>query len=181
VTLVTGHLAEQVERFAGDGSAWGMPLTTVRQARPDGSADAVATAGEAAPYLVLGADTVFSPGEIGRFAATFSSSGAGGALAVRRRRPDEPRRNGVELESGLVRRLRAAESPLAGAPLWAVGPVIAALADALPGEPPYELASAFQQAIDAGEGVAGIEIGPTRGLTGPGDLLLENFPYLQAL
>jgi dTDP-glucose pyrophosphorylase len=181
VTLVTGHLAEQVERFAGDGSAWGMPLMTVRQAGPDGSADAVATAAAAAPYLVLGADTVFSPGELGRFEAAFSSSGAGGALAVRRRRPEEPRRNGVEVEAGLVRSLRATESPLAGAPLWAVGPAVAPFAKTLSGDPPYELASAFQRAIDAGERVAGIEIGPTRDLTGPADLLLENFPYLQAL
>jgi NDP-sugar pyrophosphorylase family protein len=180
VTLVTGHLAEQVERFAGDGSAWGIPLQTVRQRRPDGSADAVATAAATAPYLVLGADTVFAPGEVGRFAAAFSSSGAAGALAVRRRRPDEPRRNGVEVESGLVRTLRAAESPLAGAPLWAVGPAVAALVASLPGEAPFELATAFQQAIDAGERVAGIEIGPTRDLTEPADLLLENFPYLQA-
>ena len=181
VTLVTGHLAEQVESFAGDGSAWGMPLTTVRQPRPDGSADAVATAAATAPYLVLGADTVFSPGEIARFAAEFRSSGAGGALAVRRRRADEPWRNGVEVENGLVRTLRAAASPLAGAPLWAVGPEIATRVAARPGQPPYELATAFQQAIDAGERVAGLEIGPTRDLTAPADLLRENFPYLQGL
>jgi hypothetical protein len=46
---------------------------------------------------------------------------------------------------------------------------------------PFELASAFQGAIDAGERVAGIQIGPTRDLTTPEDLLLENFPYLKAL
>lgn len=181
VTLVTGHLAEQVEAFVGDGSAWGLSLTTARQARPDGSADAVVTAGATPPYLVLGADTVFAPGELARFAAAFAQSGAAGALAVRRKGKEEPGRNGVAVEDGLVRALRAAESPFAGAPLWAVGPAVAAIVETLPGSVPYELATAFQQAIDAGERVAGIEIGPTRDLTAPTDLLLENFPYLGAL
>jgi NDP-sugar pyrophosphorylase family protein len=181
VTLVTGHLGEQVEAFAGDGSAWGLSLATVRQARPDGSADAVVTARATPPYLVVGADTVFALGELGRFDAAFASSGAAGALAVRRRGADEPRSGGVDVEGGRIRTLRAPEGAFVGAPLWAVGPPVAPFVDALPGAPPYELATAFQQAIDAGEHVAGIEIGPTRDLTAPADLLRENFPYLQAL
>ncbi len=67
------------------------------------------------------------------------------------------------------------------APLWAVGPGIARRIASLPGSAPFELAVAFQQAIDAGERVAGIEIGPTRDLTTPEDLLMENFTYLRAL
>ena len=47
VTVVTGHLAEQVERLVGDGSAFGVAVSFVRQPRPDGSADAVAVAHEA--------------------------------------------------------------------------------------------------------------------------------------
>jgi hypothetical protein len=47
----------------------------------------------------------------------------------------------------------------------------------LPG-PPYELASAAQRAVDAGVEIAGIEIGSTRDLTHPIDLVQENFPYL---
>ena len=35
--------------------------------------------------------------------------------------------------------------------------------------------------IDAGEFVHGIEIGPTRDLTRPLDLVVENFPYLLCL
>ena len=38
-----------------------------------------------------------------------------------------------------------------------------------------------QREIDAGERVASIEIGATRDLTSPVDLLLENFPYLRDL
>ena len=181
VTLVTGHLAEQVEAFVGDGSGWNLSVTTVRQARPDGSADAVVTATATAPYLVLGADTVFASGELARFAAAFEGSGNAGALAVQRRDDDEPARNGVGVDAGLLRSLQVPGSHLVGAPLWAVGPAVAAIVETLPGAAPYELATAFQQAIDAGERVAAIEIAPTRDLTSPADLLRENFPYLAGL
>jgi len=181
VTLVTGYLAEQVERFAGDGSAFGLSLATVRQAGPNGSADAVSVARATPPYLVLGADTVFAAGEVERFLRAFDSSGAAGAVAVRRCEPGDPGRNGVAVGDGLVERMQAPASPFAGAPLWAVGPAVAAIVETLPGQPPYELGTAFQQAIDAGERVAAVEIGPTRDLTAPTDLLLENFPYLSGL
>ena len=49
--------------------------------------------------------------------------------------------------------------------------------DGLPG-PPFELSGAIQRAIDAGVRIAGIEIGPTRDLTHPVDLVKENFSYL---
>jgi hypothetical protein len=72
-------------------------------------------------------------------------------------------------------------NPLAGAPLWRLGEDFdPALLDSL-GGPPYELAEAFQRLIDAGETVRGIEIGPTRDLTYPLDLMKENFLYLTGL
>ena len=40
VWLVTGHLAEQVEALAGDGSAFGVEVRCVRQPEVLGSADA---------------------------------------------------------------------------------------------------------------------------------------------
>lgn len=40
---------------------------------------------------------------------------------------------------------------------------------------------AFQAAIDAGEQIAAVEIGPTRDLTAPLDVLEENFSYLSSL
>jgi NDP-sugar pyrophosphorylase family protein len=36
VTVVTGYLAEQVERLLGDGSGFGLELRFARQPRPDG-------------------------------------------------------------------------------------------------------------------------------------------------
>jgi N-acetyl-alpha-D-muramate 1-phosphate uridylyltransferase len=181
VTVVVGHLAEQVERFAGDGSAFGVSVRYARQAEPNGSADAVVAARALAPYLVLGADTVFARGDVARFMAEFHmADDLAGALAVRRRRPqDGPA--GVRVHAGAVARVLDAGTEVVAAPLWAVGPALAERIESLPGRAPFELASAFQGAIDAGERVAGIEIGPTRDLTTPEDLLLENFPYLKAL
>jgi hypothetical protein len=49
--------------------------------------------------------------------------------------------------------------------------------DGLPG-PPFELSGAIQRGIDAGLGIAGIELGPTRDLTHAVDLVKENFRYL---
>jgi NDP-sugar pyrophosphorylase family protein len=173
VTVVTGHLAEQVERLAGDGRGFGLELAYARQGTPDGSAHAVVAAAPEPPYLVLGADTVFAPGEVARFAGGFAASGAAGAVAVERR-PGT-----VELEDGRV--VRVLGEGLLAAPLWAVGTGVASYVEQLPGRPPHELAAAFQLAIDAGEHVTGVEIAPTRGLTTPFDLLEQNFAYLGGL
>lgn len=172
-TVVTGHLAEQVERFVGDGSGFGLEVASARQSSPDGSAHAVVAAGATAPYLVLGADTVFTPGDIGRFIDAYTASGAAGALAV------QSRPGSVELADGLVRRVLG--DGVLAMPLWAAGPAVASRIDALPGAPPFELSTAFQQAIDAGEQILGVEVGPTRGLTTPFDLVEQNFAYLRSL
>ena len=183
-TVVTGHLAEQVERVVGDGRAFGLRVELVRQPRPDGSADAVARAleaGAALPCLVTAADTVFSPGDVARFAETFAETGADGALAVRRDpSPSPPHRYAVGIEDGRVTRLHDDDpsNVLAAAPLWGLGeaPARHLRIDT----PPYELAASYQQAIDDGAVVAAVEIGPTRDLTFPLDLVQENFPYLNA-
>jgi NDP-sugar pyrophosphorylase family protein len=183
VWLVTGYLAEQVEGLAKDGSAFGLEVTFVRQPGVLGSADAVRRAldgGAATPVIVSAADTVYRRGDIGRFAAEFGSSGAAGAVAVRTDPPPGPgrsavRRNGARIE---VIRDEDPENPWSAAPLWAVGPAVAerlCLDD-----PPYELEHAFQTAIDAGETVIAVEIGKTRDLTYPVDLVEQNFPYLRA-
>ena len=51
-----------------------------------------------------------------------------------------------------------------------------------PFKAPFEVAAAFQRAIDAGATVlSAIQTGPTRDLTNPLDLVEENFPYLRGL
>ena len=178
VTVVTGHLAEQVERLVGDGSGFGLELRYARQPRPDGSADAVSrglAAGAVPPLVVTTADTVFRCGDLADFAAAFAAAGAHGAVAARRR----PAGAAVEVEGGLVRRIGGdAAGPFAHAGVWGLGPALVPYLEGLAG-PPFELAEAYGGAIAAGLEISAVEVGPTRDLTDPLDLVDENFPYLK--
>ena len=77
-----GHLAEQVEELV-TGCEPGLEIHFVRQPEPLGSADAVSRArspaGALPPCLVSAADTVYSPGDVARLAAS-----AQAAIAWRR-------------------------------------------------------------------------------------------------
>jgi NDP-sugar pyrophosphorylase family protein len=166
VTVVTGHFAEQVEELLS-----GLDARFVRQPSPDGSADAVRRAldgGAGLPALVAAADTVFGAGDLARVAAVGSA-----AVAYR----EDPSKSRIAIESGLVTEVVAEDSslPFSSAPVWLLTEEIDL--DGLPG-PPFELSTAFQRAIDAGRPVAAVEIGRTRDLTHPADLVRENFPYL---
>ena len=167
--VVTGHLAEQVEELV-TGSEPGLEIQFVRQPEPLGSADAVSRALEAGaepPCLVSAADTVYAPGDVAKLAAS-----AQAAIAWRWSPPGAP----LELEDGRVRRVPGSGDHFA-APLWVLTSEVAERLVGLPG-PPFELATAFQRAIDAGTTVVGVEIGPTRDLTEPADLVRHNFLYL---
>jgi NDP-sugar pyrophosphorylase family protein len=185
VAVVTGHLAEQVEELVGDGSGFGLDLRTVRQPAVLGSGDAVQralAAGIELPCLVLAADTVFTHGDVEAFADAFAHSGAAGAMSGRRDPPAEaPHRAALKVVDGLVVK-PIDDDPanrLGSAPLWALGPELRPFLDALTG-PPFELGVAFERAIAAGLPIAGFEIGKTRDLTYPVDLVKENFPYLES-
>jgi glucose-1-phosphate thymidylyltransferase len=183
VWIVIGHLAEQVELVSGDGSAFGIEIRFVRQPAALGSADAVrraVEAGAAPPFVVSAADTVYTRGDVGRFAGAFAGSGAAGAVAVRLEPAPGPDRHAVKRRNDRVERLRDDDptNPWSAAPLWGVQ---APVADRLClDHPPHELENAFQATIDAGEAVLAVEIGKTRDLTYPLDLVRENFPYLQS-
>lgn len=179
--IVTGHLAEQVEAVVGDGSGFGLQAAFTRQPGVLGSADTVQrgiAAGAEAPFLVAAADTVFQPGDVQRFVA--SARGAAGALAYRfDPPPDPPHRFAMRVVDGKVVKVldRDPASKASGAPLWAFGPELLPYLDGL-GGPPYELSQAFDRAIVDGVEIAGVEVGKTRDLTHPADLVKENFPYL---
>jgi N-acetyl-alpha-D-muramate 1-phosphate uridylyltransferase len=178
IWVVSGHLGAQVEALVGDGSAWKLEARVVRQPEPLGSADAVRRAldaGAEPPLLVTAADTLFSPGDLGRTVA-FQDGEAAGALGVRY--STEPGRTPVRVEAGRIVALgEGDEQGLTGAPLWLLGPALAAALPALPG-PPFELGRAFRDAIAAGKTILAVELGPTRDLTRPEDVVRENFPYL---
>ena len=175
--VVVGHLAEQVEKLL-EPLPYAIRIAIQPQAL--GSADAVRRAGVEAPFLVTAADTVYSRGDSGRFWRRYEESGASGAISMRRQ-PGRPVGTRIRAEHGRVVRVVDATdgSGFTAAPLMAVGPTVAErIAGELPG-PPYELAQAFQGAVDSGERIEAIEIGQTRDLTDPLDLVEENFPYLR--
>jgi UDP-N-acetylglucosamine diphosphorylase / glucose-1-phosphate thymidylyltransferase / UDP-N-acetylgalactosamine diphosphorylase / glucosamine-1-phosphate N-acetyltransferase / galactosamine-1-phosphate N-acetyltransferase len=174
ITVVVGHLREQVEQLVAP-----LPydLRFVVQPGPLGSADAVERAHAAPPYVVSAADTRFAEGALARFVA--EAGGGDGAVGVRvqQGRPDHTR---IHVEDGRVLRVRATDAPgeWTAAPIWHVGERVDEHLRPLPGKPPYELGDVFQLAIDAGIEVSAIQVGRTRDLTSPVDLVRENFPYL---
>lgn len=88
-------------------------------------------------------------------------------------------------EPGAIARVAAHDGPAvawagaARAPLWRVDESVHRFLDPLPGSPPYELQDVFRLAEDAGAQVSAIQVGRTRDLTSPVDLVRENFPYLR--
>ena len=179
-TVVTGHLAEQVEALVEEGSPFRLGVSTVRQPEALGSADAVVRAldaGAVPPLLVTAADTAFLRGDVGRVVATWSGTSAAGALGVRTggREEETP----VRVENGLVAELGGASRDHAAAPLWILGEELAEALRRVPG-PPFEIAHAVQEAIAAGKRVVALEMGPMRDLTRPTDVVRHNFPYLSS-
>jgi len=186
VWIVVHHRGDQIRALLGDGSGFGLELRYAEQPVLDGSGGAVRAAlaaGASPPFLIAGADTLFVPGDVSRFAQEVESRSAAGAIAVRRDPPpDPPHRWATRVEGGRVTRLLDDDraNPLSGAPLWLLTPATAPYLEGLAG-PPYELAELFQRALEDGLEIAGVEIGPTRDLTYPLDLVQENFTYLGSL
>jgi hypothetical protein len=98
----------------------------------------------------VAADNVFGEGDLARFA--HAGAGLDGAIAV-----------------------HGDERP----PLWLIGERVHRFLDPLPGKAPYELQDVFRNATDAGAQVSAIQVGRTRDLTEPADLVRQNFPYLR--
>lgn len=176
VTVVTGYLADQVESLLGDGAAFGLGIRYARQPQPLGSADAVRCALEAGarpPLLVLATDTVFASGDLSRVVQLSESTTA--ALGVR---PSaETGKTPVTVLNGLVTAIGEGEGEVRAAPLWVLDEEIVASLPYLSG-PPFELADAVRKAISAGKEILAVELGPTRDLTRPEDVMTHNFPYL---
>jgi NDP-sugar pyrophosphorylase family protein len=176
--VVTGHLAEKVEALVGDGSSYGLEIAFARQPEPLGSADALRKAlevGARAPLLVVAADTVFQPGSAGRAANAWEESGVPGGLAVRHSDDDE--QTAVAVENGRVVGIGGVGSGLRAAPLWFFSAELIPYVERTAG-PPFELAAAVQEAMAEGIEIVALDVGPTRDLPRPADVVVENFPYL---
>ena len=148
----------------------------MRQPKALGAADAVRRADLEPPYLAVGADTLFTPGDVEAFVARAPEYD--GAVAVRPR-ADSPLRDRVKVEEDLVTVFghEDPEDTLTGAPLWFVGAAAHVHLETLSG-PPFELRDALRRVHEEGGRIGGIRIGATRDLTYPVDLVRENFSYL---
>ena len=171
VTVVTGHLAEQVEALLGDGSALrrrasptcASPGRRIRRRRSPRARGRRRRAGprrgrrprrsRREPWRSSCANGAAPPARSRRAAARTPRRRP--ARAARSREPDE----------------------LTSVPLWGIGAEVVRFLDDLPG-PPYELADAFGRALDGGLEVRGVVVPGTRDLTHPVDLIRQNFPYL---
>ncbi len=178
VTVVCGHLAEQVEGLVGDGTAFGLRARFVRQPEPLGSADAVLRAlasGATPPLLVTGADTVFRSGDLGRAVESWRGSSAAGALGVRRGGSEE--QTPVHREGEKVIEVGGEDRDHTAAPLWILGEELVTSLREVPG-PPFEIVHAVRAAIAAGREILALPLGPTRDLTRLADVVRQNFAYL---
>jgi N-acetyl-alpha-D-muramate 1-phosphate uridylyltransferase len=178
-TIVVGYLGEQVQALIGDGSGFGLSIHYAEQPEALGSADAVGralAAGAEPPLLVTAADTVYRPGDVGLAARAWAESGTSGGVGVRvDSRPD---RTPVRAAGGRLLAFGEDDgSGLSGAPLWFLDEGMAAALGSLPG-PPFALGDALTNALSEGREIAALELGPTRDLTRPTDVILGNFPYL---
>lgn len=178
VTVVTGHLAKQVERLVGDGTAFGLRARFVRQREPLGSADAVLRAlegGATPPLLITGADTVFSSGDLARAVEAWQGTSAAGALGVRQGGREE--QTPVLVEGTTVVQIGGQNHAHTAAPLWILGEELVAALREVPG-PPFEIANAVGEAIARDREILALPLGPTRDLTRPTDVVRQNFAYL---
>ncbi len=113
VTVVTGHLAEQIEAALGDGSRWGVALRCVRQERLDGTARAAALARpflRDSPLFVGWGDIVVEGANYARVIEGACETGA--AIAVNE--IDDPWAGAAVYVDGAMRVLRMVEKPPKG-------------------------------------------------------------------
>jgi glucose-1-phosphate thymidylyltransferase len=185
VCVVVGENEPEIKAALGDGSAFGIRLSYVRQTEPKGLAHAVGFAKE----FVDGDDFVLYLGDaiygqpLDRFVKRFKESRCANLNLVKA--VEDPRRFGVANVEGerivkLVEKPQHPESNLAMAAMYVFGPQIWSV---LPGLEPsargeYEITDAIQALVDKGELVlAGVYDGAWFD-TGTLDSFLETTKFL---
>ncbi|HMS55888.1 MAG TPA: sugar phosphate nucleotidyltransferase [Fimbriimonadaceae bacterium] len=185
ICIVVGEMEQAMRDALGDGSAFGVQLSYVRQTEPKGLAHAVGFAEEFVggdDFVLYLGDAIYSDG-FEKFAARFKESGCANLNIVKP--VDDPSRFGVANTDGerivkLVEKPKEPESNLAMAGMYFFGPQIwEVLPDLQPsGRGEYEITDAIQMMIDQGETVlAGVYEG-TWFDTGTLDSFLETSRFL---
>lgn len=185
IALVVGENEPEMRAALGDGSAFGISLSYVRQVEPKGLAHALSfaeefVAGDA--FVMYLGDAIYSEG-FSDHARRFVDSGCANLNIVKP--VEDPSRFGVANVDGerivkLVEKPKEPESNLAMAGLYFFGPQIW---EVLPGLPPsargeYEITDAIQRLIDRGDLVLAGVYGGTWFDTGTLDSFLETSAFL---
>jgi glucose-1-phosphate thymidylyltransferase len=160
VCIVVGENEPQMRGTLGDGSAYGLNLTYVRQDSPQGLAHAVGFAKDFVagdPFVLYLGDAIYSEG-FKAYAEQFAASGAANLNIVQT--VEDPRRYGVANLDGdkivkLVEKPPVPESNWAMAGMYFFGPqlweILPDLQPSARGE--YEITDAIQMLIDRGHTV----------------------------
>lgn len=193
ISIVIGHLGEQIIDFLGDGSKYGVRLAYQEQRRKDGTAQALQLAADLVDrdVLVTAGDTAFSAEHLRTVIGYFYEQDCDLTLSLKRLdREKILAASTVKLEadntiSAIVEKPAPNQilSAIAAAPIYVAK---RAIFDYLPrvkrserGE--YEIASAIQLMIDDGLRVKGIFGGVAPDLTNLVDLLKLNFEYISRI
>ena len=174
VTVVIGHLGDQVERLIGDGQR----LRARGPLRPTGLARWLGRRRARAPRRwrrpSLSRRQGFMPGDIGRFAAAFAAAAPGERSRSRTGRA--PSRSATGSSSAC-----SEKGSRRGAALGC-RPALAGHVEARPGEPPYELALRVSACDRRGRACSGDRDRPDARPDGRRSTWCEeNFPYLRDL
>ena len=97
VCLVTHHLSEQIEAFAGDGSAWNLAVVACRQDPLAGTADALQTAVTAhpalfsgeQPFILTATDYILSGDYLANLTAAHVTGGSDMTISLKELPPDK--------------------------------------------------------------------------------------------
>ncbi|MBU2560453.1 NTP transferase domain-containing protein [archaeon] len=160
ITLLVGHLEEQIKEYFGDGSNFGVKIDYITQKERLGTAHAVGQADFKEDFLVLNGDALVSKEAIKDVVNAHS-----GAATLALRKVENPQDYGVvELHDGKVTKIiekpKRAESDLANIGVYAYSP---AIFDAIKKtekskREEYEITSSIELLIKEGEAVKGVEV-----------------------
>jgi bifunctional UDP-N-acetylglucosamine pyrophosphorylase/glucosamine-1-phosphate N-acetyltransferase len=160
ITLLVGHLEEQIKEYFGDGSKFGVEIDYITQKERLGTAHAIGQADFEEDFLVLNGDALVSSEGIMDILSAHDS-----AATLALRKVENPQNYGVvEVQDGnvlkIIEKPKEVVSDLANIGVYAYSPSIF---DAIKktekssrGE--YEITSSIEILIKSGEAVKGVEI-----------------------
>lgn len=160
ITLLVGHLEEQIKEYFGDGSNFGVKIDYITQKKRLGTSHAVGQADFKEDFLVLNGDSVISSKAIKEITSNHDS-----AVTIGIKRVDDPQNHGVvDVQDGkilkIVEKPKKPESNLGSIGVYVFSPLIfdAIKQTKKSKREEYELPTSMEILIKEGEFVRGVEI-----------------------